>query len=44
MEAAREREFDAVLVESLYRLSRDQEDMAGIYKRLHFGMSKSPAP
>ena len=36
MEAARERQFDAVLVESLDRLSRDQADMAGLYKRLSF--------
>ena len=30
MEAARKRAFNAVVVESLDRLSRDQEDMAGI--------------
>ena len=29
-------EFDVVVAESLDRLSRDQEDIAGIYKRLRF--------
>ena len=29
-------EFDVVVAESLDRLSRDQEDIAGIYKRLCF--------
>ena len=28
--------FDVVLAESLDRLSRDQEDIAGVYKRMHF--------
>ena len=36
MEAARSRKFDAVIVESLDRLSRDQEELAGIFKRLEF--------
>jgi site-specific DNA recombinase len=36
MEAARRGEFDVVLVEALDRLSRDQEDLAGIWKRLRF--------
>ena len=30
------RRFDVVLTESLDRLSRDQEDIAGVYKRLRF--------
>ena len=38
-EAAKRCEFDAILVESLDRLSRDQEDLAGLYKRLkHYGV------
>jgi site-specific DNA recombinase len=28
--------FDVVIAEALDRISRDQEDLAGIYKRLHF--------
>ena len=28
--------FDAILTESLDRLSRDQEDIAGLYKRMRF--------
>lgn len=36
MTAATKRSFDAVIVESLDRLSRDQEDLAGIHKRLRF--------
>ncbi len=36
MAAARNREFDVVVVEALDRLSRDQEDLAGIWKRLQF--------
>lgn len=36
MMTAKERGFNAVIVESLSRLSRDQEDTAGIFKRLHF--------
>ena len=28
--------FDIVLAEDLDRLSRDQEDIAGIYKRMEF--------
>lgn len=39
LEAAREGLVDVVLVEALDRLSRDQEDLAGIYKRLtHAGI------
>jgi site-specific DNA recombinase len=34
--ASRRGEFDAVIVEALDRLSRDQEDLAGIYKRFTF--------
>ncbi len=34
MEAARERSFDVVIAEALDRISRDQEDVAAIYKRL----------
>ena len=36
MADARIREFDTVLVEGLDRISRDQEDLAGIFKRLSF--------
>ena len=28
--------FDVILAEAMDRLSRDQEDIAGIYKRMHF--------
>lgn len=39
MEAAKSKSFDVLLVESLDRISRDQEDMAGAYKRLtHWGV------
>ena len=34
--AARDREFDVVLAESMSRVGRDQEDRAGIRKRLRF--------
>lgn len=34
MTAAKARAFDAVIADDLSRLSRDQEDIAGIYKRL----------
>lgn len=37
LHAARSGRFDIILVESLDRLSRDQEDLAGIWKRLTFG-------
>jgi len=40
-EAAKRREFDAIIVESLDRLSRGQEDLAGLYKRLKHTASKS---
>ncbi|RIK92948.1 MAG: recombinase family protein [Proteobacteria bacterium] len=36
MDAAKAGAFKAVIVEALDRLSRDQEDLAGIYKRLSF--------
>ena len=36
MRRALEREFDIVLAESLDRFSRDQEDTAGLFKRLTF--------
>ena len=36
MRDAQERRFDVVLTESLDRISRDQEDIAGVYKRLRF--------
>ena len=36
LEDARDRKFDVVLTEALDRISRDQEDTAGVYKRLAF--------
>jgi site-specific DNA recombinase len=36
MRAAKDQNFDAVIFESLSRVSRDLEDSAGIYKRLTF--------
>ena len=36
MQEARERRFDVVVAEALDRLSRDQEDVAALYKRLRF--------
>ena len=36
LERARAGEFDTVIAEALDRLSRDQEDVAGIFKRLRF--------
>lgn len=36
IEAGRRRAFDVVLAESLDRFSRDQEDTAGLFKRLSF--------
>jgi site-specific DNA recombinase len=36
MIAAKAKEFDVVVVEGLDRMSRDQADMAGIFKRLKF--------
>jgi DNA invertase Pin-like site-specific DNA recombinase len=36
MADASRRRFDVILTESLDRLSRDQEDVAGLYKRLRF--------
>ena len=35
MDAARARDFDMVIAEALDRISRDQEDVAAIYKRLN---------
>ena len=36
LEGARRAEFDVIVVEALDRLSRDQEDVAGFYKRCRF--------
>ncbi len=36
LEKARAKNFDVVIVEALDRLSRDQEDLAAIYKRMQF--------
>ena len=36
MDDARAARFDVLIVEALDRLSRDQEDLAGLYKRLSF--------
>ncbi|MCS0501424.1 recombinase family protein [Ancylobacter mangrovi] len=36
MDAARDGAFDVLVVEALDRLSRDQEDLAGLWKRLGF--------
>ena len=36
LEGARRAEFDVIVVEALDRLSRDQEDVAGSYKRCRF--------
>jgi site-specific DNA recombinase len=36
MRDAQDHRFDVVLTESLDRVSRDQEDIAGVYKRLRF--------
>jgi site-specific DNA recombinase len=36
LEDARRRQFDIVVAEALDRLSRDQEDIAGLFKRLSF--------
>ena len=36
MQVAKDHEFDAVVFDDLSRISRDQEDVAGIYKRLSF--------
>jgi site-specific DNA recombinase len=39
MDAARDGQFDVLIVEALDRLSRDQEDLAGLFKRLtHVGI------
>ncbi|WP_084484901.1 recombinase family protein [Methylosinus sp. LW3] len=36
LDAARDDAFDVILIEALDRISRDQEDLAGIWKRLNF--------
>ncbi|QGM99542.1 recombinase family protein [Methylocystis parvus] len=36
LDAARDGAFEVILIEALDRLSRDQEDLAGIWKRLNF--------
>src|SRR5262249_58824996 len=36
LKEAQENRFDVVIGEALDRLSRDQEDVAGLYKRLRF--------
>ena len=36
MQDAQNGKFDLVLTESLDRISRDQEDIAGVFKRLRF--------
>lgn len=37
--AAKRKEFDAIIVENLDRMSRDQEDLAGLFKRFqHYGI------
>jgi len=36
MQAAMNGEFDILLAEALDRLSRDQEDIAGLFKRMEF--------
>src|SRR5690606_32564760 len=36
MDAARDGQFEVLVVEALDRVSRDQEDLAGIYTRLSF--------
>jgi DNA invertase Pin-like site-specific DNA recombinase len=36
MNAAHKKAFDVIIVEALDRLSRDQENLAGIWKRLQF--------
>jgi DNA invertase Pin-like site-specific DNA recombinase len=42
---ARKDEFDVVVAEALDRLSRDQEHVAGLFKRMNFlGISCSPWP
>jgi site-specific DNA recombinase len=40
LEGAREAEFDIVVAEALDRLSRDQEDIAALFKRLQFAAIK----
>jgi DNA invertase Pin-like site-specific DNA recombinase len=46
LQDAQGRKFDAVLAEALDRVSRDQADVATLYKHLHFaGVSRSsPSP
>lgn len=40
MQDAQRGRFDVVLAEALDRISRDQEDVAGVYKRLTFASVK----
>ena len=40
LKEAQENRFDVVIAEALDRLSRDQEDVAGLYKRLRFANVK----
>ena len=40
LKESQENRFDVVIVEALDRLSRDQEDVAGLYKRLRFASVK----
>ena len=45
MHDAQDRKFDIVMAESLDRISRDQEDIAGVYKQVSFaGIQLSPFP
>ena len=43
LDAAKERKFDVLIVEALDRVSRDQEDLAGVFKRLTFAGIKIQA-
>ena len=44
LEDARAGAFDVVVAEALDRLSRDQEDVAALYKRLAFGQGHQLDP
>ena len=43
LDAAKDRQFDELIVEALDRVSRDQEDLAGVFKRLTFAGIKIQA-
>ena len=43
LDAAKDRQFDVLIVEALDRISRDQEDLAGVFKRLTFAGIKIQA-